>query len=487
MFCISRLSRSAIPSLLRLAVLAGGYIAAGWVSLHWLSIPSGAPLVWLPAGVTSAAALLMGWRALPGLALGGLLMAALGQGGELGGPLLPCLDAAVIALLAPRLLPSKQVFGSAFNLLMFQLAAGAGDLVQAPLLNSPSQQVMVALLGGHILLGPWLATCLRPHGRRDLRASLSLESGAALIAVLLAGLLLTSRITPVLSALPGFTMLPALLWASFRLPAPAASTIQLLAGLILVIAQAPGGSTGDPAVAFQALRLAAGTVLMSQLVLAVTQERRRMQRHLQRQANRLQLLVRLRTQELAEANRKLQNLSERDGLTGIANRRHFDAVLQREWRRALRRSEPLTVGLIDVDHFKAYNDRHGHLLGDETLRQVATTLDKVAGRAEDLVARYGGEEFAVILPGLDRHDAHLMAERLRAAIADLAIPHEGGGVDGRITISGGLVSWVPQAHGRPIDVLEAADRLLYAAKARGRNRVLVQAAAIDRDVSSAAS
>jgi diguanylate cyclase (GGDEF)-like protein len=212
-----------------------------------------------------------------------------------------------------------------------------------------------------------------------------------------------------------------------------------------------------------------------------------MEHHLSRQAQRLQRLVRLRTQELTEANRRLQALSKCDGLTGVANRRHFDQVLEREWRRCLRRGEPLAVGLLDVDHFKAYNDRYGHLKGDETLRRVAQALQQVVGRAEDLVARYGGEEFAVILPGLDRREAALIAERLRSAIEALAIEHAWDGPEHRITISGGLVSRIPQTQGDHQGLVAAADQLLYAAKERGRNRVLVQALALDGDVSAAAS
>jgi diguanylate cyclase (GGDEF)-like protein len=118
---------------------------------------------------------------------------------------------------------------------------------------------------------------------------------------------------------------------------------------------------------------------------------------------------------------------------------------------------------------------------------VAQALQQVVGRAEDLVARYGGEEFAVILPGLDRREAALIAERLRSAIEGLAIEHAWDGPEHRITISGGLVSRIPQTQGDHQGLVAAADQLLYAAKERGRNRVLVQALALDGDVSAAAS
>lgn len=464
-----------------LVLLAGGYGLTGWFSAEWLSDTSGVPTVWLPAGVMSAAAVLVGWRALPGLALGGALVGWLGFGGELAGPWLPCLAAAVISLLAPRLLRNKDVFSSALSLLLFLAVTVLSILVQVQLLQAQASELLWALLGGHLLLGPWLATCFRPHGQLQLRASFSWESGAALLAALAVGGLLASDLSPVLRQLPGTSLLPVLMWASFRLPAPAATTIQVLAGLLFVMVHPALAEGRDPARIWSVVRLAAGMMLMSQLVLAVTLERRRMQRHLLRQATRLRRLVRLRTQELAEANRRLKALSECDGLTGVANRRHFDQAFEQEWRRALRRGESLAVGLLDIDHFKAYNDRYGHLQGDQALQRVASALQGVMGRAEDLLARYGGEEFAVILPGLHRQEATVMAERLRAAVADLAIPHGAAAEAGVITVSGGLVALVPDPQVDPQELLAAADQLLYAAKARGRNRVLVQAIALDQE------
>jgi diguanylate cyclase (GGDEF)-like protein len=129
-----------------------------------------------------------------------------------------------------------------------------------------------------------------------------------------------------------------------------------------------------------------------------------------------------RTKQLEEANRILQQLSSQDGLTGIANRRHFDGELSREWRRALRSKTPLSLLMLDIDGFKAYNDFYGHQKGDECLRSVASTLKAVVKRPGDLCARYGGEEFAVILPGTRFEGAVRMAEAFRAAIEALRIP-----------------------------------------------------------------
>ena len=485
-------------SVLQLAGWTGGYVLAGLLSTAWFGHGDAGPVVWLPAGVASAAGLLMGWRALPSLAIGGAALAGLQQGGELAGPLLPCLSAGMIALLAPRLLRGRDVLSNAASLLGFLGIATLAFLISGVLLTPPAVHTVAALVTGHVVAAPWLVSWLRPHARRDVLASLSLESAGALVLTAGVGLLIGSGITPLFTALPGLSMLPVLLWASFRLPPPAATSVQLLTGVLLTLMQlgtataAGSGASSvaasvDPSAITLPLRLVFGMVLMSQLVLAIHRERQRMEHHLSRQAQRLQRLVRLRTQELTEANRRLQALSECDGLTGVANRRHFDQVLEREWRRCLRRGEPLAVGLLDVDHFKAYNDRYGHLKGDETLQRVAQALQQVVGRAEDLVARYGGEEFAVILPGLDRREAALIAERLRSAIEALAIEHTWDGPERRITISGGLVSRIPDAQGDHQTLVAAADQLLYAAKERGRNRVLVQALALDGDVSAAAS
>lgn len=464
------------------ALLAGGYLLTGWFSVEWLSDLGGVPALWLPAGVISAAALLVGWHALPGLALGGALVGWLGWGGALAGPWLPCLSAAVISLLSPRVLRHKDVLRSARSLVLFLLVAVLSFLVQALPLQGRAFAVLWPLLGGHLLLGPWLATCWRPHGRLQLKASVSWESGAALLAAGAIGAVIASNLSPVMRQLPGASFLPVLLWSAFRLPAPAATTVQVLVGLLFVMVHPALAEMRDPSGIWLVVRLSAGTVLMSQLVLAVTLERRRMQHHLQRQATRLRRLVRLRTEQLTEANQRLKTLSEHDGLTGVANRRHFDAVFEQEWRRAMRRGEPLTVGLIDVDHFKAYNDHYGHLLGDRVLQQVATALQGAMGRAEDLVARYGGEEFAVILPGLQRQEAAVMAERLRAAVTNLAIPCEEAGMGSVVTVSIGMVALVPDPHSDRQQLLAAADQLLYAAKARGRNRVLVQFTSLDTEM-----
>lgn len=182
-------------------------------------------------------------------------------------------------------------------------------------------------------------------------------------------------------------------------------------------------------------------------------------------------LVAERTKQLEEANSILQQLSSQDGLTGIANRRHFDGELTREWRRAVRSKTPLSLLMLDIDAFKAYNDFYGHQQGDECLKSVASTLQAVVKRPGDLCARYGGEEFAVILAGTRFEGAVRVAEALRAAIEALRIPHEKGAALQFVTVSVGVGCAFPSDAEEPSSVIARADEALYMAKKSGRNRV----------------
>jgi len=183
--------------------------------------------------------------------------------------------------------------------------------------------------------------------------------------------------------------------------------------------------------------------------------------------------IQQRTADLAEANRKLEALSITDGLTQLANRRHFDQSFDAEWQRALRHGSPLSVVMIDVDKFKAYNDHYGHLAGDECLRRVAAVMQQTVRRAGELAARYGGEEFVILLPGHDVDSAHAEAQRIRTAIEGLAIPHQASDTAEVVTVSLGLASRVPQRTENPYGLIQQADEALYAAKKQGRNRVVV--------------
>jgi diguanylate cyclase (GGDEF)-like protein len=187
----------------------------------------------------------------------------------------------------------------------------------------------------------------------------------------------------------------------------------------------------------------------------------------------LRRLVEERTRELAEANARLERLSSQDGLTGVANRRRFDEALDLEWRRAARAESPLSLVMLDLDHFKAFNDTNGHVAGDERLRQVAQALVPAAGRAGELVARYGGEEFAVLLPGTSLEDAAAFAERLRAGVERLGLGHNASPVSRVVTVTAGVATTLPREHGSPATLVAAADGALYRAKREGRNRVVV--------------
>ena len=164
-----------------------------------------------------------------------------------------------------------------------------------------------------------------------------------------------------------------------------------------------------------------------------------------------------------------------DGLTQIANRRRFDEYLSQEWNRHSRVQHPLSLLLCDVDHFKMCNDGYGHQPGDECLKSVARAINQ-RFRTGDLVARYGGEEFAVVLPHTDRTGAAVIAERVRSAVAEIAIPHTASPVCDRVTVSIGVGCSTPKPK-NPGDarvLIEEADRHLYLAKRQGRNRVIYQ-------------
>jgi len=179
-----------------------------------------------------------------------------------------------------------------------------------------------------------------------------------------------------------------------------------------------------------------------------------------------------REQELVVMTDKLRKLSTLDGLTGIANRRRFDDELLRTWRRGQRESSPVALILMDIDHFKAFNDHYGHLAGDDCLRRVAQVLAQNVKRPFDLVARYGGEEFAVLLPDTAAFGALQVAENLRQAVEVLNIANSHANAVRRVTISGGVAAAVPKSESQPACLIAAADACLYRAKREGRNRVV---------------
>lgn len=167
----------------------------------------------------------------------------------------------------------------------------------------------------------------------------------------------------------------------------------------------------------------------------------------------------------------LQDLSRRDGLTGLANRRHFAEYLDKEWKRALREKAPLSIIMCDIDYFKNFNDFYGHQTGDDCLRAVARVLEQGLRRPLDIAARYGGEEFVVVVPGTPLPGALAVAESIRSGIEALAIPHASSSAAAVVTISLGVASVIPAPDGAAAEILSAADQALYRAKGEGRNRV----------------
>ncbi|MDZ4097919.1 MAG: sensor domain-containing diguanylate cyclase [Methylophilaceae bacterium] len=176
--------------------------------------------------------------------------------------------------------------------------------------------------------------------------------------------------------------------------------------------------------------------------------------------------------QLLDLQKELEDLSFKDGLTGVANRRMFDSILEVEWANAKRNQQPLSLILLDIDYFKQYNDSYGHIQGDDCLKRVAKTLSSSATRSKDFIARFGGEEFVLVLPETDEKAAKKVAERCRKLIFKEQIPHESSLVSHVLTISIGVASITPSHQDEALAFVEEVDRRLYMAKENGRNRIV---------------
>jgi diguanylate cyclase (GGDEF)-like protein/PAS domain S-box-containing protein len=174
-----------------------------------------------------------------------------------------------------------------------------------------------------------------------------------------------------------------------------------------------------------------------------------------------------------KAQTELERLATYDGLTGIVNRRGFDERLNAEWTRSTRDKLPLSLLMIDVDHFKHYNDTYGHQMGDTCLKKIAASLSRAAFRPSDLIARYGGEEFVIVLPSIDEEGARIVAARVRDVVTALAIPHKGG-EGGIVTVSIGVSAVTPETDMKQDNLIALADRALYQAKRIGRDCIVSQ-------------
>ena len=195
-------------------------------------------------------------------------------------------------------------------------------------------------------------------------------------------------------------------------------------------------------------------------------------RSLTNSKRRLEAEVAARTEELSKSNAKLAALSLTDGLTGLTNRRGFDASLSDAWARAMRNGTPVSLAMLDVDHFKLYNDHYGHQLGDQCLRDVAGVIAAHARRPDDVAARYGGEEFALVAGDTGEAATLAVANQIRKALAELALPHAASS-HGMVTVSIGIASLVPAKGMDPEKLIRLADSALYQAKREGRDRAVV--------------
>lgn len=176
-------------------------------------------------------------------------------------------------------------------------------------------------------------------------------------------------------------------------------------------------------------------------------------------------------QKLIVLQKELEELSFKDALTGVYNRRMFDSVMDVEWANAKRNHQPLSLLMLDIDYFKQYNDHYGHIHGDECLKRVVKALSSVGTRSRDFFARFGGEEFIIVLPETDAVAANMIAERCRSLIFKAQIPHEKSLVSQMLTVSIGVSTIIPSHSDQAIDFIAAVDRQLYQAKEKGRNRI----------------
>ncbi len=206
---------------------------------------------------------------------------------------------------------------------------------------------------------------------------------------------------------------------------------------------------------------------------SLTEELQQKEEQLEKFNQELQQRVEARTAELNKSNKQLQYLlkiSTTDKLTGLANRHFFAEFWEVEWKAAVRNSTSISVIMIDIDHFKLFNDTFGHLQGDNCLKQVAQTIHKTLMRPKDLAVRYGGEEFLVVLPDTNRDGAIKIAQNIQFAIKSLEIRELKSEVSHQITVSLGIATVIPQRQDKPEDLIASADNALYVAKENGRDR-----------------
>jgi len=200
-------------------------------------------------------------------------------------------------------------------------------------------------------------------------------------------------------------------------------------------------------------------------------EQKETEEKIRRMNEELEKRVKERTQALKKANKELQRLSVTDELTGVYNRRYFNENLEKEWRRAIRSKDNISLIMMDIDFFKLYNDHYGHLKGDECLCRVAKALKGAVKRPGDMMARYGGEEFVALLPRTELLGAMNVAKVMRQNVEHLNIPHDKSGITDHVTLSFGISTIQPRKDIKSTVLIRAADAALYKAKEGGRNQI----------------
>jgi diguanylate cyclase (GGDEF)-like protein len=457
-----------------LPLLRNGVAVAALVLLALISRLTqvdGVPPIWLSTGLACALALRWGWSVLPGLWLGSVLGALPDQPmpGALAIGSLLCVEP-IMVLLASRWLRQRDVFHALPKLLVFLFACWLGGVLSTLLAGvvpggvagmPPALSRMVGL----VTVAPLVLVGLDASRREQLQDFRRWDWWLLLAGVLLNWSLIQGGVIPLLRPTPMAVILPLLVMAAFRFQPLGVAAILCVLAVVELWIPLPVGAGGVERFNGLGLMTMQRLVIYAQflaLVVVVANQERRL------------LLAGLQAQALWLERQVEERLSRHDSLTGIANRRSFEQVLHREWARAQQAGHPLTVVVFDVDHFKAYNDHYGHPAGDRVLRRVARSLAAGLSPAErHRIARYGGEEFVLVLSGLAEAEAAELAETLRSAVTTLAIPHELGGSAGVVTLSGGLATGAAQPGKAPKEVVAAADTMLYAAKAAGRNRLCV--------------
>lgn len=458
-------------------------------------------VLWLPEGLLTAMALRSGLFAVP-IGLLGTLLTAWSQGGAPWNTVLTLglaesAATAVVALVAPRCMGRGELLSRGRNLSGFFATVVLGSLLNTLIAGTALQSLRdwtlnggalgwsLSNVGGALALAPMLLYWIGRRSEPRLRELCKPEFALLLVASLGAALLINVGTIKLLSIRPSTLLLPLMLWGAFRFNPSAACLIFAIQAVVLTMAPNHNVDVlvlNNGAEANEVQQLLVIVVGLTSLVtLMVNGDRSRTSRQLRQLAGSLERTVAERTQELAAANAELQRLSTTDGLTGLTNRRRFDAVLAERWREAARNGTGLAVAMVDIDHFKPYNDHYGHQAGDRCLQAVAAALAGEMRHGSDCVARYGGEEFIVLWAPASLAQASVLAENLRLRVSALHLPHAANPCGPHVSLSIGVAATaVPAAavsapndeiHHAMEGLIQQADQRLYAAKSNGRNRV----------------